>query len=87
MQAQLPLRPQQQEDAWLCYYLAAVGSRVWTSFTPQPSDFWQWSARAPDELYSDPAVQDILTALDQNVPLAWVRHQRTLARETHSHAR
>jgi hypothetical protein len=26
--------------------------------------FWEWQKRSPDDLYKDPAVADLLTALD-----------------------
>jgi hypothetical protein len=75
---ELPLLPDQVSRAWCCYYLNAVCQRVWTNFTPQPPDFWRWVARTPDELYGDPAVEDILTSIDQDVPLSMLRHERRM---------
>ena len=74
----LPLLPQQCEKAWLCYYLSQVCNRVWTEFTPQPSDFWKWCRESPKALFSNPAVVDILAAIDGNQPLSLIRHRRNL---------
>jgi Capsule polysaccharide biosynthesis protein len=73
---ELPLLPDQVDLAWQSYYLTAVCQRVWTNFTPQPPDFWRWVTRDPDELYDDPDVQDILSALDEGIPLSILRHRR-----------
>jgi hypothetical protein len=73
---ELPTLTDQVDRAWRCYYLTAVCQRVWTNFTPQPADFWRWVARQPDELFRDPDVDDILTSIDEDVPLAIVRHRR-----------
>ena len=47
----LPPWPEQQERAWLCYYLVAVRNRIWTDFTSRPDDFGSWVDRSPDELF------------------------------------
>ena len=73
---ELPVLPDQTDRAWTCYYLNAVCQRVWTDFTAQPPDYWRWVARHPDELFADPQVRDILTALDDDVPLPILRHRR-----------
>ena len=72
----LPLKPQQQDKAWLCYYLTQIHNRTWTDFTPTPPDFWRWVQQTPDQLFSDPVVSDILTAFDENTPLSLIRHRR-----------
>lgn len=72
---ELPLKPDQVEKAWLCFYLTAVCYRVWTKFTPQPPDFWHWCGLRPMALYAEPATQHILTAIDDNIPIALVRHR------------
>ena len=74
LRGELPLKPDQAERAWICFYLTAVSNRVWTEFTPHPSDFWRWCQRSPDDLLQDQTVQHILTSIDQNIPLALVRH-------------
>jgi Capsule polysaccharide biosynthesis protein len=76
LSAQLPPLPQQREKAWLCYYLSQCCNRVWSDFTPQPNDFWKWCVRPPTEIFEDPAVEDLLTSIDEHVPLALVRHHR-----------
>jgi hypothetical protein len=73
---ELPALPHQREKAWLCYYLSQCCNRVWTDFTPQPRDYWKWCDRSPDELFADPAVADLLTSFDQDVPLVRLRHER-----------
>jgi hypothetical protein len=78
LRGELPRKPDQVEKAWLCYYLTPVCNRVWTSFTPAPSnsDYWKWVARDPDELFRDAEVEDILTALADGRSLSLIRHER-----------
>jgi hypothetical protein len=76
---QLPAREHQSEKAWLCYYLSQCCNRVWTDVTPQPNDYWKWCDRPLDVLLDDPAVADLLTSIDQDVPLALLRHERLAA--------
>ena len=42
------------------YYVTAVANRVWTDFTPSVDDFWKWCRVAPDTLFAQPEVADIL---------------------------
>ena len=72
----LPLLPDQTDRAWLCYYLATICNPVPTNFTAHASDFAEWCRRAPDELFADPAVSDLLEALDRDIPLSLLRHAR-----------
>lgn len=72
----LPLLPDQTDRAWLCYYLTTICNPVPTDFTGTPSDFPDWIRRAPDELFADPAVSDLLEALDRDIPVSLVRHAR-----------
>jgi hypothetical protein len=72
----LPPWPEQQERAWLCYYLVAVRNRIWTDFTSHPDDFWSWVDRSPDELFAEPEVADMLAAIDDDVPVSLLRHER-----------
>jgi hypothetical protein len=71
--------PDQCDRAWICYYLSAVQNRISTEFTPHPDDFWEWCRRAPDALFADPAVSDILEAIDCDVPVSLLRHRRVWA--------
>lgn len=73
---ELPLLPDQRQRALLCYYLSTLGNCVWTEFTPQPDDYWKWCSRATREVLNEAAVQDVLLAIDENQPLALVRHWR-----------
>jgi hypothetical protein len=68
--------PEQSERAWTCYYLAAVRNRIWTDFTAQPDDFWNWCRRSPDSIFVDPEVSDIMEAIDRDVPVSLLRHRR-----------
>jgi hypothetical protein len=79
---ELPLLPDQVARAWQSYYLTTVCQRVWTDFTPQPSDFWRWVARDPNEVFDEPDVGDILTALADGTPLSLLRHTRLRAAAT-----
>ena len=72
----LPPLADQQERAWLCYYLVAVRNRVWTDFTSTPADFAKWVRRSPTEVFRDPEVADMLAALDDDVPVSLLRHER-----------
>lgn len=71
--------PTGADRAWLCYYLNAVTARTWTTFTPQPADFWRWVVHDPDDLFAEAAVSDLLTAVDTDVPLCLVGHRRRVA--------
>jgi len=77
LRGELQVLPDQVERAWTCYYLTAVSNRVSTDFTPHPDDFWKWCRCLPDSLFSDPAVSDILEALDTDTPISLLRHQQT----------
>lgn len=72
----LPGLPDQVQKAWLCFYINAVRYRVFTDFTPQPSDFWKWCRWEPAVLFRTPEVEDLLTAIDENRPVPLVRHVR-----------
>lgn len=76
LSGELPALDHQAERAWLCYYVSQCCNRVWSEFTPQPDDFRRWIGRAPDEFFDDAGVVDLLTSIDENVPLALVRHRR-----------
>ena len=76
LQGDLEVLPDQRDRGWTCYYLAAVRNRIWTDFTPQPDDFWNWCRRDPDSLFADPEVSDILEAIDRDVPASLLRHRR-----------
>jgi hypothetical protein len=86
LERRLPLLADQVEKAWLCYYLTQVCNRVWTSFTPQPPDFWKWVRQHPDQVYGDPAVIDILTSLSQGIPISLLRHERRVREMTSARA-
>ena len=72
----LPRLPDQIRKAWLCFYINAVCYRVFTDFSPQPTDFWKWSRSSPEALFATPEVEDLVTAIDENRPVPLVRHAR-----------
>jgi hypothetical protein len=76
LQGDLEPLPDQSDRAWICYYLTAVRNRISTDFTPHPDHFWQWCRRAPDSLFADPEVSDMLEAIDCDVPVSLLRHRR-----------
>lgn len=78
LSADLPAWPDQVDRAWICYYLVAVRNRIWTDFTARPDDFWSWCRRPPDTLFAEPEVSDMLEAIDRGVPVALLRHRRSL---------
>lgn len=75
---ELGLKPEQVERAWLCFYLTAVRNRIPTDFTPHPDDFRDWVRRDLTTVFDEVEVADILTAIDENVPVSWLRHRRLL---------
>lgn len=75
---ELPELPDQHDAAWRCYYLNAVCQRVWTDFTCQPVDYWRWVGRDPAELFVEPEIDDLLTALEDGVPVPIMRHRRLM---------
>ncbi len=79
LQGDLEPLPDQSDRAWISYYLSAVCNRISTDFTPHPDDFWTWCRRAPDSLFADPEVSDILEAIDCDVPVSLLRHRRISA--------
>jgi len=79
LQGDLEPLPDQSRRAWICYYLAAVRNRISTDFTPHPDDFWNWCRRAPNSLFADSEVSDILEAIDRDVPVSLLRHRRLSA--------
>jgi hypothetical protein len=82
LRGQLPVWPDQTNRALLCYYLSQVCNFATTTFTPMPNDFSRWCSQAPGPAYAEPAVQDILRTIDENVPFNWVRHERNLMAES-----
>lgn len=75
----LPALPDQARKAWLCFYINAVCYRVFTDFSPQPTDFWKWCRENPKALFATPEVEDLLTAIDEDRPVPLVRHARRTA--------
>ena len=78
VRGELPTLPEQEERAWLCYYLTPVCNRIWSCFTPQPFDFDKWVLESPAALFATPEVQDILESLETDVSVALIRHRRNL---------
>jgi Capsule polysaccharide biosynthesis protein len=83
---ELPELPNQRDLAWRCFYLNALCQRVWTDFTCQPVEYWEWVRHDPGVLFDEPDVTDILTALEKDVPVPILRHRRRLGLSTHTPA-
>lgn len=63
---------QEQADAAMCcYYLGQCCNWVWSEFSPESLD--KWANMRPEDVYHLGAVQDMLTAIDTNVPYAVLR--------------
>ena len=77
-QGRLQVTKEMQADAKLCYYLTQCCNWVFSPFNP--SDFHEWSLMDPLQLYSDAAVQSVLTSLQDDIPVALLNHQAALAR-------
>jgi hypothetical protein len=71
---ELSIDSDQVRAAWCCYYLAQCCNWIFSDFTPFM--FAKWAAMEIETLYRDPAVHDVLRAIDENIPLAIVRHRR-----------
>jgi len=81
MAGTLPPLPDQTRRAWLCFYINAVCYRVFTDFSPQGSDFPKWVRWKRDALFARPEVEDLLTAIDEDIPVPLLRHARLTRRE------
>ncbi len=71
---ELSINREQVRAAWCCYYLAQCCNWIFTDFTP--AAFAKWADAGVEALDGDPAIQDALKAMDENIPLAIVRHRR-----------
>jgi hypothetical protein len=68
----------EQESAAIVYYLAECCLPLTTHFTPQPPDYLEWAAIAPDDLWASPAGEDFAEALLTRKSVASVQHRRRL---------
>ena len=68
-----------RDRAWTCYYFTTVASFFPCGFTPFAEDYARWSKTSLQTLWGDQAVQDILTAVDDGIPLPVVQHRREVA--------
>lgn len=73
---ELKITEKQQADAWRCYYLTQCCNWHHTIFTPQPSDFDKWVVENPEVLLAKEEVLVILDAIEKNVPLAILLHNK-----------
>lgn len=74
---ELQVSAAQQRDAQLCYYLTQCCNWVFTPFNP--ADFHEWSCRPLSGWYADPNVQRLLSSLQDNTPVAYLRHLERMA--------
>ena len=68
----LVVTPSMRDDALCCYYLTQCCNWVFTSFTP--SAFMDWSRNDLDQLCRQESVRAVITALEQNIPVAFLNH-------------
>lgn len=76
LNGKLVVDKKKQEDAWRCYYLTQCCNWHYTTFTPQPSDFDKWIIENPEELLAKQEVLDILDAIEKNIPLSILVHNK-----------
>ena len=74
----LPIFPNQQEKAWLCYYLTALCNITFTSYNADLQDFWILGNQLPSKVLLDPIISDVIEAIDANLPFSWLRHDRNI---------
>ncbi|MFV0348814.1 MAG: hypothetical protein ACK5JO_09525 [Halodesulfovibrio sp.] len=68
--------PRAVDEAWLSYYLSQICGRIWTDFTPQPSDYALWEKRSLKDLEADPEVGAVLRCLGDGDYISMVQHER-----------
>lgn len=73
-----------RQDAMLCYYITQVCNWVFSPFNP--AEFHLWSRIGLERLQADPKIQDVVRALQQNLPIASLNHQAKLAAHRNSTA-
>jgi len=66
----------QKTDAATCYYLTQCCNRINTTFTGQPSDFEKWVKKSPKELSESEEINDVLTSIEEGVPISLIRHRK-----------
>ena len=72
-QQKYSVSPDMQERALRCFYLTQCCNWVFSPFTPE--NFAGWSGMSLNELMSEPSVDRVLTALLDNVPVAYLNHK------------
>lgn len=75
----LPNFPNQQDKAWLAYYLASLCNITSTIYNPDLKDFLNWGSQLPDKVFSDAIIGDVIASIDTNSPFSWVRHCRKIS--------
>jgi len=75
--AELP--PELQRLAGVAYYVIERFTLLKTDFTPIPSDFWNWVAGRPDELWQDPTVNCLFESACSRKPLSLFLLERFLS--------
>lgn len=74
-----PVSAAMQDAAWRCYYLTQCCNWVFTPFTVEA--FPEWSQRPLRELLQHGSVRNVVQALEQGVPVAYLNHLERLAQE------
>jgi hypothetical protein len=76
LKGELKVTEKQRNDAWRCYYLTQCCNWHHTIFTPQATDFDKWVFEDPEKLLTNQEVLDIITAIEQNIPLSILAHHK-----------
>ena len=66
------VNPVMRDDALCCYYLTQCCNWVFSPFNPE--GFTEWSQKSLSELARHEKVRATVTALEQNVPVAYLNH-------------
>lgn len=67
--------------ALLCYYFTQKCNFLNTHFTPQPSDFKEWSNKTIQELLDDEKIKIILSSFFDGIPLAKLNHENIISKQ------
>lgn len=67
---------QRKQDAMLCYYITQCCNWIPTPLSPE--GFEEWSRLDLDQLYQNEAVQLTVRALDENIPVSYLQHEKQI---------
>lgn len=70
---------EQAEAAWYCYYLGQCCNWITSEFSPE--SFERWVKLEPKALFEMGIVQELLSAVDENIPISLLRHGKKRTKE------